>query len=253
MPTPKVYVGVPSINNPTWPMVTSLLYLKTPTGSYPFRKMGPCAVDIARNQIVDEFLLTDRDWLLQIDDDVKFLPESLLRMLSWGQPIVQALQYMRWTTVLPMIYQGKAPHDPSQYMMQVDETFRWVMAHQELMVDGPVILEPRPDDALAPIDFAGCGFMLCHRSVFETIERPWFVLRGLTYDERGKPSFADHTLKEGTGGEDTYFYQKAIAAGFTPFVDRSVQVGHLPGDNPLGGLSFAVWYQHLDPSGREEL
>ena len=84
---------------------------------------------------------------------------------------------------------------------------------------GAALLEPRPEDALAPLDFTGLGCVVIHRSVLERMPAPWFD----------------------TKAEDKFFYQRAIGLGFTPWVDRSVVCGHLVRDVQVGALDFIAY------------
>jgi hypothetical protein len=62
---------------------------------------------------------------------------------------------------------------------------------------------------LEPVDVLGLGACLIKAEVFRQVPRPWFLF--------------------GMEGEDAYFFERAKAAGFQPYVDHalSVEVGHI--------------------------
>lgn len=69
-------------------------------------------------------------------------------------------------------------------------------------------------EGLVEVDAVGTGFMLIDRAVFNRLKDPWFEV-GQVNSERA--------------GEDTYFCQKARAAGFSIAVDCGAVVGHSTG------------------------
>lgn len=94
---------------------------------------------------------------------------------------------------------------------------------------GAFVIDPRPRDALTPIDFTSTSCTLIHRSVLEAM-RPkvndvWFQC---------DDDFAG-------GGEDRRFFQYALEAGFPAFVDRSCVVGHLARTVPTSVMDFIAW------------
>jgi hypothetical protein len=69
-------------------------------------------------------------------------------------------------------------------------------------------LEPKKE-GIEPVDLLGFGVTLVSAEVFRKMPRPWF--------------------KWGPHGEDGYFCEQAIKAGFTPHVDHALsrEVGHI--------------------------
>ena len=113
--------------------------------------------------------------------------------------------------------------------MRINDTRAWFYAHPEYIRFGAFVMEPRPDDALAPIDFTSTSCTLIHRSVLETM-RPivndvWFQ-----WDDEWNG-----------GGEDRRFFQYAKQAGFDAWVDRSCVAGHITGDMPTSSMDFIAW------------
>lgn len=218
----KFMVGIPTLGAPTWPLFDSLVQMTAPGGAaLQYQRVSGFAVDIARNHMVDALLLSDCDALLMVDSDAGVHPRTLERLASWGKPIVGALAFSRTWPVMPTICAGRC-EDYTTYWVQVDETVDWLKKHTELISAGPALLDVAPPDSLRPLHLGG-GFtgghcLLVHRSVFESLEPPWFSNR--------------------KGYEDRYFCEQAIAAGFEVYVDRSVVSGHVYGDAQAGALQF---------------
>jgi hypothetical protein len=224
----KYMVGVPSVGQPTWPLFDSLINLESPDGNIRYARCTGLAVDLARNVLVDEFLLSECDALLFVDGDAGLHPGTLKRLASWNVPIVGALAFGRYTPMVPTICAG-AGSDPSSYVVRIDETVDWLKHHPDLIGTGPAMLDVAPADSLRPLHeqggFTGGHCLLVRREVLEAIEPPWFL------------------RKPGARGtqEDRYFCEKVIAAGFPLYVDRSVVAGHVYGDRQAGGLDFLAW------------
>jgi GT2 family glycosyltransferase len=219
----RVCVGTPALERPAWAFVESLLFLDMP-GGWTFRRAGPLAVDMARNEIVSAFLASRDEWLLLVDSDAVLHRDTVKRLLSWGQPVVSALAFMRYGALMPSAFRGRDGNS-EKFLILHQEIATWLEAHQELYVDGgAAVLEPRPDDALLAVDRVGCHCLLVHRDALAAVEPPWFV---------GQPPKGS--------GEDFFFCDKLQQAGVPIYVDRSVVAGHLYGERPLGALDFMVW------------
>lgn len=225
MADPLVAVGAPSLGDPSWMFVESLMRLRAPGGSYHWLRAGPLATDVARNTLVRKFLATDCGWLLMIDSDAQFAPGTLLRLLSWEKPVVSALAFSRYGPLLPTVYRDRNPERPGSWRIRVEAVDAWLERYPEMVRSAAHILEPRPDDALEPVDRTGCHCLLVRRDVLEAIPAPWFV---------GDPA-------EGHNKEDLYFCEQVQAAGFPIYVDKSCMTGHLYGDRPLAALDYVVW------------
>ena len=221
---------------PSWQYMKSILGLRGPgDGGYGFITAEGLGVEQARNLIVERFLASPADWLLMVDRDAVLHPMTALRLMSWNVPVVAALAYSRQFPPMPTVYRGAHREDIEngtglvRYRIQYQETLAWVAAHAELQVDGPVLLDERPDDALVEVDFTGMHCTLIRRDVLERLRPgPWF--------ERVHPIGGPRGA-----GEDYYFCRKAAEAGFGVYVDRSVQAGHLAGERSIGSLAFLAW------------
>ena len=79
-------------------------------------------------------------------------------------------------------------------------------------------------DSQGHIYWCGLGATLIRRGVFEAIERPWFR-SDVTYAIRpgadGRKQLVEMDRASEYGGQDIYFFRRALAAGFT--------IGQVPG------------------------
>jgi GT2 family glycosyltransferase len=230
----KIAIGCPTAGPPTWKLVESLIGL-APTigqeGAFLFSRAEMQAPDVARNFLVQKFLEGDCDYLLFVDRDAILHPLTVRRLASWQRDIVGALSFTRYRPPMPTVYRGRHPERPDDYQVRVDDTREWLFKHRILNTSEPALLVPAPADSLAQVDFTGAHCLLVSRRALETIEPPWF-----------QSYYIDPTRL----GEDRYFCEKATAAGFKVWVDRSVIAGHMYGEGSLGARDFLVWDSLMD-------
>ncbi len=219
---------VPAHESPRWPAALSWINMNIPVGwTKTFIRSGPNNPRFAWNEVCVNFLKSDSEWLFSTHSDVVFEPDTLNRLLSWNVPLISGLIFMRASPVVPHIWQKY--EDTAQYAHRIKDTREWFFAHKEYIKFGAFLMEPRPDDAIIPIDFTSTSCTLIHRSVLEAMiplcGDQWFVM--------------DDDLKG--GGEDRRFFELAKEAGFQPYLDRSCVVGHLVGDIPTSSADFIAW------------
>jgi len=208
----------------------SLLGLRVPGGWVYQDIQGKQGVDEGHNWLIRWFLEESGcEWMLHVDSDAVLHPGTLERLLSWDEPLVSALAFRRKGPRCPVVYIGQVEGDEEEvFWKDLGGTRAWLETHLELLVlNGPAMVEERPDDALIAVDRTGAHCLLTHRRVFEAMEPPWFRRVG-------------SGAKVGSGS-DFWFHREAQAAGFTSWVDRSVIAGHLNGDWCVGGLDFLAW------------
>lgn len=202
---------------------------------------GAMAADHNRNAIVRDFLATDADWLFWIDADTIIPNGAIKRLLGLGKTLASGLYY------------GKGePHPPIAYIKRPDGAYQAIDRTQE-WERGEII----------PIDAAGCGCLLSHRSVYEDIQKDYVVLQrrggGIVsihkddvhgeidnsakhewdgqvhkgqYRERlihptvGDLRFPYFALEFGRT-EDMYFFERAARVGHKCWLDTSIECGHL--------------------------
>jgi GT2 family glycosyltransferase len=217
-----IWLWVPACDGPMWQGVDSWFQTRLPDGyGLTFRHTGPDGDGMggAWNRLVEAFLKSGDEWLFSCHNDITYVPLTLVRLLSWGKPLVSALHFHRLPPHGPLVYRGETK--PHNYRIQFDEIREWLLTHQEIVRPGPAMLETATEDALVPIDFTSTGCVLIHRSVLAAIEPPWFV------------------YEYPIGGEDRAFFEKAKTAGFQPYIDRSVIAGH--GTPPAGAMNWLAW------------
>jgi hypothetical protein len=155
----------------------------------------------ARNYMTAMALDQKADWLLWLDADMTFPPETLIRLLNRGVPVVGA-DYRR----------RGPPHDRIALMLQPDDA------------PGPKNYEDGdgPSTGIVERAMLGLGVFLAHSEVFKKIEPPWFIRYwNLDHARPNNPW--------GFGTEDSFICARARAAGFQIWcdMDLSAEVGHL--------------------------
>jgi hypothetical protein len=219
-------IGIPAVGAPSWPLFDSLVQMEQPDGEgIRYEKELGWAIDVARNRLASKLLLSDCEAILMADSDAAMHSGTLKRLASWNVPIVGALAFSRFKPMIPTICAGRTD-DYNSYRVRVSETVDWLKHNPGLIVSGAALLDPAPADSLRPLHedggFTGGHCLLIRREVFEAMEPPWFSNR--------------------KGYEDRFFCEKAIAAGFPLYVDRSVVAGHVWGEEAqLGALDFLAW------------
>lgn len=141
-----------------------------------------------RNECVDIALRQEVDALLFVDADMVFEKDSLLRLLKLDRDIVSGLCVNRHPPFSPSV---KIRNDKGLYGTS------------------PHTTEGRFLSGLAGV---GMAFTLIKMEVFRKVKQPWFAMPPLGVDVQG---------------EDLYFCEKAIEAGFDICCDTSLIIGHL--------------------------
>lgn len=188
-----------------------------------------------RNELVQRFLeQPDGDWLLMVDSDMVFPPETMLRLLAaaeiTGAKIVGGL----------CVFVGADGPFPTLYQWRPDAItgVQWDF----------------PDDAQVQVAATGTACLMVHRTVFETcrdhqIEQTRWLLdriddpavsdlvaRGLVHDpsaewgwfqERVRIKRQPDGVSEHWCSEDIDFCLRMGDLGFPIFVDTSTQIGHV--------------------------
>lgn len=222
-----VLLWIPTSGPPRgWSIVKSLVGLETPNNDgYALLPTPPANPEDTWNYAAQTFLDSGYEWLLSIHDDTVFAPKTLVRLLSHDKPLISALAFNRHVPCLPFVYGRWTDRTKDLATIEGEETMKWLQDHMDAMATLPVVLEPCPSDALRSVVFTSLSCCLIHRTVIKAIHPPWFLWN-----------------KDSSGGEDTRFFKLAKAAGFQGWVDRSVVVGHLRGeDEPVGPLDFFAW------------
>jgi hypothetical protein len=189
---PPIFLAVPSMAW-SWTVCTRAIMMlqpQLPAGSKCAIGFGQVTdVASARNHLVDDFLKTSLKYVLFLDSDMLPPPDTGLRMLCAAE--------QRNLDVLAAPYCKRGPPYEVTAVLKTD-------GKADALVETPV-------SGVHEILSTGFGCVLVHRRVIEKMTGPHFE-----YPE-GRP----HEK------EDTYFCQKAIAAGFRLWADFSLEVGHV--------------------------
>ena len=150
-------------------------------------------VDYARNLVVKDFLATDFEWLLMLDNDIA-PPPNLLDMVDRAGDHMDILGPRYFLFAADLQKYAKIPGLP--------------------LVLGWQPLRDRVGDAeWVELAWSGGGVMFARRRVFEAMHPPWFRFE---YDEDGQ--WINH--------EDRSFCQKARKAGFTVWGNTQFEADH---------------------------
>lgn len=221
---------------------------------------GDAFIAHSRNKLADNFLKSNMEWMLTIDDDMvvpfgnaklfnlftgfnhaeKFAGLNTIdRLLSHGKTLVGGLYFGRWTNGKPVYAEGAESKQEEEFVRR------------------------GPHDLLKPTRWVGTGCLLIHRTVFTDIEKTfrhlarndkgaagqWFtssehdsvhsvteVLKLIAEDpnlstERVREILLDGRRKSnkfsGMGvGEDVVFCHRAAQSGHPAYVDLGLLCGH---------------------------
>lgn len=164
-------------------------------------------IDLARNNLAEQFLKTDTEWLFWMDSDMSFPADILEQLFKTAEEkdakIVSGVYYQRKGKNMPVLWsrgdtlasggisaEGTIKTEQNKYVGS------FMFPHQD---------KKEPFKAHA----AGFGCILVHRSVFEVMDRPWFQ------------------FKQGVCSEDFYFLVNAKDLGFELWVNPVPVLGHL--------------------------
>lgn len=171
--------------------------------------VGDSLVSRSRNVLAAEFLKTDCTHLLFIDTDLIFSPDHVARLVSHDKDIVCGL------------YPKK------------QRKLAWVCN----MIAG----EEANENGLQRIKYAGTGFLMIHRRVFESMiaAHPEIAYNPDAEEEGSKwDLFPVGVYKKRYLSEDWFFCQRALDLGFDVWADTRVILKHVgemiyPVDNPF--------------------
>jgi hypothetical protein len=151
-------------------------------------------IDKNRQELADAALLDDATHLFWLDDDMRFEPDVLLRLLAHDKPIV-GLNY------------------PRRAVASVPTAIRYIGDEHH---EREPLFTNEADTGLAMVEAIGFGCLLIKAEVFEKLQRPFFETR---YDP----------IRGQRVGEDVDFCIKARRAGFDVLVDQAASqtVGHI--------------------------
>jgi hypothetical protein len=198
--------------------------------------VGSMMTDVSRNHIVDDFLRSDVEWLRWLDADNVDKIGSIRRLLDTQKSLVTGIYTKRNSSGEPIAY------------FATEEGYQHVGSY----TPGEII----------PIEAAGLGGLLVHRSVFEDIQKNYRMfniqgggvvtvhkddIQGDVMDSDAAESdgqaidgvlhlrlrqlstrrpFAFFMLQFGRS-EDYGFYEMAAHSGHPLWLDTGVEIGHI--------------------------
>ena len=166
----------------------------------------PTIVHVARQDLVDQFLKSDCQWLFWVDDDVVPPKDALWQLLAHDEKVVNGLVPFK-----------EPPYNPNWYLNPIYDYSRDSWTYEGFF-------NP-PSDQLVEIHSAGLACSLIHREVLEKMEYPHFTLDA--------------------AAEDHSFWRKVRAAGYTMYGDPAVQCVHMGIDGVSAGhwLAYQEMYR----------
>ena len=154
----------------------------------------------ARNSIVEEALRTGCDYLFMLDDD---------HIIDIDDSMLPSPRYMFLKTLL-----SHMEEDPTKgivgalyYQKDYKNCLPVIMQKERSGVGYFCITHAEITGRLQKVDVAGGGAMLVNMKIFDKIESPWFG-----------PEFEF--------GTDVQICRKSVDAGFSVWVDTSIEIGH---------------------------
>lgn len=196
----KVTVACPT-NRGVNPKTLQCLLELVARGGYEFHIIVPeegYTIAENRNYTAVQALNNKSEYLLMVDDDMTFPPDTLDKLISNKKDICGVAYHSRGS-------KDKIKLVPS--IMSIAEVDKGKYINLETETD------PKYKDVFECYA-TGTGIMLIRCEILYKIKRPWFEF---TYHENGK-------CKE---GEDWNFCFKAKDAGYKIFTDPTIKIGHL--------------------------
>jgi len=193
----RILIGIPTRGLLSAQWVLSFLKQSHPVNtSIDYKFIIGKEVGEARNELVQEALRLDTEYLIFIDDDIIIPPDTITRLINIadeGKDIVAGIYYSKQVPPEPLIFKGRGTG-----------SFRnWKIG--EIVND---------------IDGIGMGLTLIRTVVFRKIKKPWFKTIESSRENVGGNEFF-YSIDE-----SLYFCNKAISKGFKITVDTSIQGIH---------------------------
>lgn len=201
----------------------------------------------ASNAIARDFLRTDRDTLLMIDDDMSFPMDAVEKLRlnrdNWPYDIVFAFCTHRvWPPKPVVLRRLEAPPEPVSLNGEFYE---------------PIPNLDQFDNQVKEVDAVGLAFTLIRRPVleamvetygpeytfwFESMDRKGLFKETFHHRDMNLEATSWFTYGEGKESDDIPFSRKAREMGFRMAVDLSVKIDHI-GTLPMGWHQYVDWLQ----------
>jgi hypothetical protein len=260
VPSPKLAIGVPFFGQQPadWWAQLAILTGTLHRIGVDFQGViaaGSMMTDSNRNQIARDFLATKADWLFWLDTDNMVHTGAIKRLLDMGKTLASGVYYLK-----------REPYSPVAYYRKETDGGYYPATDWER---GEII----------PVDATGCGCLLSHRSVYEDMQAAFTVYQDARLGWRlvhkddvqgdvpaGASSVTDGKLIDGVlyerlrpltvtpsafpwfvlehgRTEDMLFFENAARVGHKPWLDTSIEAGHLRLTTVTGEVSRKYRYK----------
>lgn len=169
----------------------------------------------ARNRIVTTAREANADYLLMLDDDMLVPPDLVQRLIAHDKDVVGALYYQRGGDFHPVV-------------MKMHEDEIGSFSCRFLDRSDPVIMHP----GLYPVDIIGGGCMLFKMHVFDKLIEPYFTW--------------EHNI-----GTDLQICRRMLEAGFQPYIDTTIELGHIGERCVVNSRTIPVGYKVFQDANNE--
>jgi hypothetical protein len=166
-----------------------------------------------RNSLVRKFLEYGKaDWLLMVDTDMTFRPDTLEKLLEFADPekapIVGGLCFG---------FDDKGDIQPTLFGLVGEQDNPLVIRYHEW-----------PPDAMFQVAATGAACLLIHKTVFERMQAVKLPSRnGKTGFNDAFPWFQETEHDGGPVSEDITFCWRALQCEIPVYVNTAVQIGHI--------------------------
>lgn len=162
-------------------------------------------VDQARNHMVESALKTDAEWFFWADSDMVFHPRTISLLMETAKKKEAKL-------VTGVYYKRLPPHSPVIFRRSAELLDGKTLKSENEKAVLPVMPAPGSTEPFE-VDAMGFGCVLCHRSVFDNLEKPYFFFQ---YQKGGDMV-----------SEDINFCEKVRNHGIIIWADPRVVAGHI--------------------------
>ena len=186
-------------------------------------------IAVNRNKVIKEAIKNGAEYLLLVDTDMIFPPDSIQRLAAHDKPVVAGLAFSKMHNSVPNMYWRG---DDGEWSPIVE----W------------------DDGTLVKVDCIGGAFILIKTEILKDLPAPWFasptvadyytMMAAETASAAGgdvravlesmKKKFAGN---DNVMGEDFYFSELLRRNGIPIYVDTSLKIGHV-GRYPFGYHNF---------------
>lgn len=207
MTSPKILIGVPSFDDPSFETTISLKHLERETSYNTATKYKKATyIHTARNTLVYDAVDLGATHLMFIDADMSFSSESFNKLIKHGLDL-------------------DADIIGGLYVSRYDEK-RNIVKSVVKNKEGEMVLEdikeiPQFDNPFE-VDAIGTGFMLINMRVFQELNPPFFFYTSPKSFGLKEVAFPRNEL-----GEDVVFCLYARQHGFKILCDPTFELGHV--------------------------